>query len=211
MPGFHSVAKFILKILFLLLTRRKIRGKENIPNQGPLLVVANHLSMFDPPLMSVSFSRKVIFMAKEGVFGFRFFNPFIRSFGAFPVRKGQPDRKALRQANQVLAEGLPLVVFPEGTRSHDAQLEPALLGPALIALRNNVPILPIGITGTEKIKGKAWLFYRPRLTVNIGQLFYLPQAKGELDKAMLTQVANLIMRHIAELLPAGYRGSYAGD
>ncbi len=210
MPWFYYVTRIIIRMLFILLTHWRIRGKENIPSQGPLLVVANHLNLADPPLLAVSLSRKVIFMAKKELFRSKFSSYFVRSFGAFPVRRGQLDGKALRQAEQVLAEGKALAMFPEGARSRHAQLRPAFSGSALIALRNGAPILPVGITGTEKIRGIAWLLRRPRITVNIGHPFYLPPASSKLTKGELAESTNYIMERLAELLPQEYRGNYAG-
>ncbi len=117
--------------------------------------------------------------------------------------------KALRQAEKVLTDGLALIMFPEGKRSRKAQLQPALPGSALIALRSRAPILPIGIAGTEKIRGVSWLISRPRITINIGQPFYLPPVNGKLTRAELTEMTDFIMGHIAELLPEEYRGKYA--
>ena len=199
----------MVRMLLLLLTRWRVKGRENVPSQGPLLVVANHLNLADPPLLAVSLGRKAIFMAKEELFRFRLSGYFIHGFGAFPVHRRQLDRKALRQAGQVLGEGLALVMFPEATRSKSAQLQPAFSGSALIALRSGVPILPIGITGTERIKGVAWLLHRPEITVNIGHPFHLPPASSKLTKVELTKLTNYMMGRIAELLPPEYRGDYA--
>ena len=106
MPWFYYVGRLIVRMLLRLFTRWQVRGRENIPSQGPLLVVANHLHLADPPLLSVSLSRKTIFMAKEELFRSRFSSYFMGGFGAFPVHRGQLDRKALRQAERILAEGL---------------------------------------------------------------------------------------------------------
>ena len=208
MPWFYYVARAIVRILFSLLTHRRVRGRENVPSQGPLLIVSNHLNLTDPPLLSISLGRTVIFMAKEELFRSKLSNYFIRGFGAFPVHRGQLDKKALRQAQQVLAEGLALAMFPEGTRSHNAQLQPAFSGSALIAYRHGVPILPVGITGTEKIKGVAWLLRRPQITVNIGHPFYLPPVNSRLSKDELAKLTSGMMERIAELLPREYRGNY---
>ena len=209
MPWFYYVGRLVVRMLLLLLTRWRVKGRENVPSQGSLLVVANHLNLADPPLLAVSLGRKAIFMAKEELFRFRLSGYFIHGFGAFPVHRGQLDRKALRQAGQVLGEGLALVMFPEATRSKSAQLQPAFSGSALIALRSGVPILPIGITGTERIKGVAWLLRRPRITVNIGQPFHLPPAGSKLTKVELVRLTDYMMGRIAELLPREYRGNYA--
>ena len=194
-----------------LLTRWRVRGKENVPSQGPVLIVANHLNLADPPLLGFSLGRKAIFMAKEELFRSRFSSYFIRNFGAFPVHRGKPDKKALRQAERVLAEGLALVMFPEGARSHNAQLQPAFSGSAVIALRNRVPILPVGITGTEKIKGVGWLLRRPQITVNIGPPFTLAPVSSKASKEELAELTSFIMERIAELLPPDYRGRYSGN
>lgn len=191
----------------MLLTDCRVRGRENVPAKGPLLVVANHLSLVDPPLLGVSLGRKTIFMGKEELFRPRFTGYFIRSFGAFPVRRGRIHREALRQANRILAEGIALVMFPEGTRSKDARLQSAFPGSALIALSNGIPVLPVGIAGTENIKGKTWLLRRPRITVNIGHPFSPPPVAGESTRAELPRFTVSIMEHIAELLPPEYRGS----
>jgi len=151
-------------------------------------------------------------MAKEELFRFRLIRHLAYGFGAFPVRRGGiMDRKALRQANQVLDSGQALGMFPEGMRSKNAQLQPAYPGSALIALHNGAPILPIGITGMEQLnKGIVWmLLHRPPVTVNIGCPFNLPPVNDKVTKAELVELANYIMGHIAELLPPEYRGNYA--
>jgi 1-acyl-sn-glycerol-3-phosphate acyltransferase len=208
MPWFYYVGRLLARMLLTLFTRWRVNGKENIPSTGPLLVVANHINAADPPLLSVSLNRKHIFMAKEELFRSKLIGYFIRSFGSFPVRRGRLDAKALRQADQLLAQGFALVMFPEGTRSHNSQLQHALPGSALIAARSRVPILPVGITGTERLKGITWLVKRPRITVNVGHPFLLPPIDGRLTKAKLAEHADLIMRRIAELIPEGYRGDF---
>ena len=207
MPWFYYVSRIIIKMLFLL-TRCRVRGKENVPGQGALLIVANHLNLADPPLIGASLSRRVAFMAKQELFRSRFSSCFLRNLGAFPVHRGKLDRKALRQAGQLLAQGQALVMFPEGTRSENARLQPAFYGSALIAFRNGVPVLPVGIAGTEKIKGVAWILRRPQITVNIGHPFYLPAVRSRLTKVELAGLTDTIMWHVAELLPPEYRGNY---
>jgi len=209
MPWFYYVARAIVRMLLVLLTHWQVNGRDNVPSQGPLLIVANHMNLADPPLVGISLGRKAIFMAKKELFDFRVVGYFIRGFGVFPVHRGQLDRKALHQADQVLAQGLALVMFPEGMRSRSGRLRSAFRGSALIALRSGAPILPIGITGTEKIKGVTWLLRRPQITVNIGHPFYLPPTSSKLTKIELVKLTNSIMGRIAELLPPEYRGDYA--
>jgi 1-acyl-sn-glycerol-3-phosphate acyltransferase len=147
-------------------------------------------------------------MAKEELFHSRFLGYFVSRFGSFPVHRGQMDREALRQADQVLARGWALVMFPEGTRSPEAKLQPAFPGVALLAIRSGAPILPVGISGSENIKGAIWWLRRPRITVNIGTPFHLPPINGRVSREELIRHTDLMMRRIAELLPAEYRGDY---
>ena len=209
MPWFYNVSRLMVRTLLLILTRRQVRGEENIPSQGPLLVVANHLSLADPPLLNVTLEREVRFMAKAKLFRFRALDYFMRGLGAFPINQRHPDRKALRQAEQVLAQGYALVVFPEGMRSRSAKLQHSFSGPALIALRNGVPILPVGITGTEKLERATWLLRRPKVTINIGHPFHLPPTSSRLTKMKRDELTQYIMERVAELLPIEYQGTYA--
>jgi len=208
LPWFYHVCKLIVRAFFRLFTRWRVEGRENVPPKGAVLVVANHIHAVDPPLLGVSLGRQAIFMAKEELFHSRFLAYFLGGLGSFPVHRGKLDRKAIRQSERVLAEGGVLVMFPEATRSQNAQLQSALPGSALFASRHGVPVLPVGIAGTEKLKKPFWMFRRSRITVSIGKPFSLPKAGSKLTKDKLAEHTELIMRRIAELLPPEYRGVY---
>ena len=207
------IVRVLARAIIFLRTRRRVTGIENVPKQGALLIVSNHLTYVDQFFISVSLNRKVIFMAKEELFRSRVLRPLAWAFGAFPVRRGGiMDRTAVQKANQILDSGQALVMFPEGMRSRTAQLQPAYPGSALIASHNSVPILPIGITGLENATNKSmvWgLLHRPKVTVNIGRPFYLPPVIDKLTKTELARLADYIMEQIAELLPPEYQGHYA--
>jgi len=203
----YYIGKAIVGAFFRLFTRWRVEGRENAPPRGAVLVVANHLNFNDPPLLGVSLGRRVNFMAKEELFRFRPLAYFLGSLGAFPVHRGRLDRQAIRQSERVLAEGGVLVMFPEATRSRNSCLQPAFPGSALIASRRAVPILPVGIAGTERLKG-LWILRRPRITVKIGPTFSLPKAGSKLTRDELAEHTEIIMRRIAALLPPEYRGVY---
>ena len=201
----YRISNPTVRMLLFLLSRWEVKGKENVPRSGPVIVVANHMTVIDPPMLSVSLGRYAQIMAKEELFRTRFTNYFMSGLGAFPVRRGVLDRQALRIAEKALADGGVLMIFPEGQRSRDGKLQKASAGATLIALRNSVPILPVGITGTERVSGIRSVLCRPRLTVNIGQTFYLPGAESKEDRVERTHD---LMKHIAEMLPEEYRGIY---
>jgi len=208
MHWFYYTGRFISSLLFVLLTRREVRGAENIPVEGPLIVVANHLGLADPPLLAVSIKRKMVFMAKEELFKGGFSTYCVRNFGAFPVNRNRLTRAALESSAKHLKEGMVIAMFPEGKRSENHCLEEAFPGSAMIALRCQASILPVGISGTEKVHGLKWIPHRPKIVVNIGKPFHLPPTNGKISKEDLSQCTESIMTHIAALLPKKYRGAY---
>ena len=105
-------------------------------------------------------------------------------------------------------QGQALLTFPEGSRSHDTKLQEAFSGSALIAIRSKVPVLPIGITGTERLRVKGWFLRRPGMKVNIGPVFYLNSPDDRMTKKELTVCTESVMENIARLLPEKYRGYY---
>jgi 1-acyl-sn-glycerol-3-phosphate acyltransferase len=205
----YYILVLIARFLFWLFSRCRIEGKENVPASGPFIIVANHLSVCDPVLLGVKLNKKIVFMAKEDLFRNRFSSYFVRQFGAFPVYRGRSNRDALREAGRVLERGDVLGLFPEGKRSREGVLQPALYGSALIAYHNNAAILPVAITGSEVMRGFNWIWQRPRVEILIGVPFYLPEGEQVLTRTLLEENTDIIMGHIAELLPESYRGEYA--
>jgi 1-acyl-sn-glycerol-3-phosphate acyltransferase len=127
----------------------KVRGREHLPRKGGALVCANHISYLDPPgLGAAVLPRRSYYFAKKELFSNPIFGFFLRKHYAFPVDRGSMDREAIRHAIEVLRKGELLVLFPEGGRSPDGSLQPGNIGPALIASKAGVPIIPAAIKET---------------------------------------------------------------
>jgi 1-acyl-sn-glycerol-3-phosphate acyltransferase len=208
MPLAYTISNGALRGPLNGLSQRNVVGREAVPPRGPLLVVANHLSNVDPPLLGVSLGRRLHFMAKRGMFKGPVVAAFLRAYGAYPLDRDGQDVAALRWSLRILKEEGTLVVFPEGTRSPGG-LSRGLSGVALLALRSQAPVLPVAITGTERLRG-LWRLVCPtgKITVTIGDPFSLPPIDGKLERPQLESLTDLIMLRLASLLPEGYRGVY---
>lgn len=146
----YRFAHAFCRTYFALRYGWRVEGREHIPAEGPVILVANHISYLDPPLLGAAVHRPVHFMAKAELFRNRIIAKILRRFNAFPVERGTPDRQAIRRSLEVLSEGNVLVMFPEGTRSRTGELLPGQNGVALLALRTRATVIPAGIAGTSK-------------------------------------------------------------
>jgi len=206
---YYYIARFAVILFFKVTTRWRVVGLENIPAEGGVLLVSNHLSNADPPLLSVTLKRNALFMAKKELFRNPILGYIIYGFGAFPVNRGQLDRQALRHAEKGLADENILVIFPEASRSKNARLKKAFPGSAMIAVRTNIPIVPVAVTGTEKVVGLKWMLRRPEIQVCFGKPFTLSPTQGRKTRDVLEESTTYVMRRIADLLPEEYRGIYS--
>jgi len=200
------------KLCFAVYIRRfEVVGTKNVPLEGPLILVSNHVNNADPPAIIAGIPRNPMFMAKREMIGWPILGPAFRLFGAFPVRRGTADLSAIHAASEVVERGDMLVMFPEGTRSRTGGLTKPHPGTALVALRTRAPILPVAITGTESITWP-WLFIKPfavkHVKMVIGEPFHLPPVE-RIDAEAAAAAMDIIMRRIAALLPEAYRGVYA--
>ncbi len=199
---YHAIRYFAIGLLSIL-ARIRLRGRYNVPTSGPFIIAANHLSWTDIPLIPLFFKRKVVFMAKEEYFSSRI-NWLVRFLGAFPVKRGEGDRQALRAAEEQLKKGNILIIFPEGTRSRSHTLAKAHAGLGMIALRSGVPVIPVAIWGSEDVLKK----FGPRVTISYGEpIVFKPQGK-KVTREDIDNATTEVMQQIAAMLPPNYRGVY---
>lgn len=208
---FRAMFAPIFAILFRILCRIEITGREHVPDPSAYIIAYNHISYFEPPLLLAFWPHFPEAVAGADVFDRSFVKLLVRGYGAIPVRRGEYDRQVIEGMLWVLASKKPLMIAPEGGRGHDLGLRRARAGVAYLMDRAQVPVVPVGITGTyddmfkDALRGK-----RPKLGIHIGEPFNLPPIAGQGEQRRAARQANadLVMRHIAAVLPKEYWGAY---
>ncbi|MBI4498208.1 MAG: 1-acyl-sn-glycerol-3-phosphate acyltransferase [Chloroflexi bacterium] len=202
-------ARAMAAVMTLCRVRWRVLDAGMVPRTGPLIVVANHLSFLDPPVLVASSPRRLVFLAKEELTHHPGSALVLWAMGALTVRRGHPDRAALRAALDALRQGQAVCIFPEGTRSRRGTLRPGHAGAVLLAQWSGAPLLPAAVWGTEAVRLPWGLVTRPALTVRFGPPFTLSLERGQ-DGARpaLAEATATMMRHIAALLPERHRGAY---
>lgn len=188
---YHLFKWSVVSPTFNLYFRGKLYGKENVPQTGSLVVVCNHASFFDPPLLSCCVGRPVAYMAKEELFEIPIFKHAISLYGAYPVKRSAADRSAIREALKTLEKGWAAGIFLQGTRTRDGRITQPKLGAAMIAAKAQAPILPVSLWGTEKIPQKGTTF--PPVTVRIAKPISPPvSSQREVLESVTQKCAEII-------------------
>lgn len=184
---YHSLKWSVVAPMLHTYFRGLIHGMENVPIEDPLIIVSNHASNYDPPIISNCVRRPVAYMAKEELFQIPVFKKVIDLCGAYPVSRGSPDRQAIRSAMKFLDEGWAVGLFLQGTRTIDGRITDPKRGAALIAAKAKVPLLPICLWGTQEIE-KGGVIPRPvPVTVRIGKLIDAPTSANKDELEAVTQ------------------------
>jgi 1-acyl-sn-glycerol-3-phosphate acyltransferase len=191
-----SVVSPMLHVYF----RGRIYGADQVPQQGPLVVVSNHASDFDPPILSSCMRRPVAYMAKEELFQVPVLSQAIQLYGAYPVKRGSPDRSAIRAALASLEQGWAVGIFMTGTRTPDGRITDPKLGAAMIAAKAQAPLLPVCLYGTHRIvrKGSAIPQSVP-LTIRIGEPIPPPHSTNREELERVTQECATVINTLYEL------------
>ncbi len=194
---FHVILRFILKTLF----KFRVFGAGNVPSTGGVLFMSNHASYFDPIFIGAAVYRNLHYMARATLFKPKLIERFLLSVNAFPVHLGVPDRKAIRQALQLLGGGNQLLIFPEGTRTVDGSLGKAQAGIGLIAYKTNVPVVPVFLNGTQEVFPKgAKMPKLAKVTISFGKPLDMEQyRKSEASRETYVNIGSEVMTRIAEL------------
>ncbi len=191
----YNFAKNLLNVI-LKFKRYEINGLEHVPGQGPLIIAANHVSLWDPIVVGCAVPRQIIYMAKEELFKVPVLGWIVNRLGAFPVKRGQGDIGAIRKSLAVLKEGHVLGIFPEGTRSKSGDIQEALAGIALIMEKSKAPILPVKIFGTQGLLTQK----KGNIRVVIGKPIYIDDFVVPPDvENRRTWLANAIMHKVSSI------------
>ena len=204
----YLIARLVLRPLFLLVFRPHVRGRENVPATGPFIIASNHLSFIDSMAIPLMAPRRVGYLAKaeyftgHGIKGW-FTRTLFTALGALPVERQdhRAAQEALDTAMTVLKAGGGFGVYPEGTRSRDGKLARGKTGVAWLALTADCPVVPVGITGTDRIQPIGARYWRPhRFSVTFGEPLTFPEHRGQAGKGKARrEVTDRIMNAIAAL------------
>lgn len=205
--GYYRCFIIMVRTLLFLFARFRVAGKENVPPHGPLIIVSNHISNYDPHVIGTAIPRRVRTVAKVELFRHPLTALIVRGCNAIPLNRQGVAKDTFAEIIATLARDGAVGLFPEGTRSTGQLMRPKH-GVTTIALRTGAPILPVAITGTEKIRSPLSLLRRHQVKVTIGQAFTLPQLEGNVAKPQLAALSDMVMERIASLLPPEYRGAY---
>jgi 1-acyl-sn-glycerol-3-phosphate acyltransferase len=198
------VVAVVIRGLAQLFFRPRVRGRQNIPLTGPVLVAPIHRSNLDFAFTLFISPRKVFFMAKDSLFQVPVLGSALIQLGAFPVKRGTADREAMRSAEEVLTGGNALILFPEGTRKYGPHVEPLHDGAMFIAARTGATVVPVGIAGTDRALPDGAKFPRPvKVHVVVGAPIAPPDFEGRPSRTQIAEKTEELRRS----LQAVYRES----
>jgi len=198
--AFAYVVRATFGTLISAMFRTRVVGIENVPASGGVVLAGNHISYADPTLLWIRSPRPVHFMAKAELWHSAVFGWFLDQVWAFPVKRGESDRAALTRAAAYLKAGEPIGVFPEGTRNRDGGAE-AQGGAAFLALRSGVPVVPVGIAGTDRISPAGTKGFRfPKVVISFGAPIDPASIPAGGKKERVEAMTIEIMRRIGEQL-----------
>ena len=206
--------KTLFRGIFHGLARITIVGRENIPHRKPYVVAMNHVSIYDPPFVAAFWPEYLEIIGAIDVFGKPGQGQLLRLYGVIPVHRGDYDRSLLTRLISILRSGRPLLIAPEGARSHKPGLLPGKPGISYLVEKTGVTVLPVGIVGTtEDFWQRARRGQKPALEMRIGKPISLPPITTQGTQRHLERQKNvdLVMSYLAGLLPEEYRGVYAGS
>jgi len=205
---FRSVANVLLRLIWRILYRIELSGTENIPKHGGFIAMMNHIYFIDPVLVASLSPRFIVIMSKIENYRSPLAGLIVRAYGTFAVRRGELDMSAIRTSLLVLRQGHGLLMAPEGTRSKSHTLQEGKDGLAWLATRSAVPVVPVALSGHEKLWSNVKRLRRTPFRITFGQPFLLQLDPNQLPRPQLKAMTRELMYRLASMLPPEYRGVY---
>ena len=201
---FYAVIRGILVALCRTYFRLSVKGRENIPKTGAFILAPIHRSNVDTPISCAATTRRLRYMGKDSLWKNKTIGSVLSALGGFPVTRGTADLEALKRCLAVLALGEPMVMFPEGTRQFGDVIQPLFDGAAYLAIKANVPIVPVGIGGTQGVMPKGTkMIYPKKCTMIIGAPIYPPvTTTGRTPRTATTELTAKLKSALQELFDA---------
>ena len=211
--SFYSLVRNLLVLLCLVVTRVRIIDRHKVPATGAFILAPIHRSNIDSPLASAVTRRRMRFMGKDSLWKVRPVGWVLSALGGFPVSRGTADREALKRCIAVLESGEPLVLFPEGTRQSGPKVHPLFDGAAYVAVKAGVPIIPVGIGGSERVMPKGSKMIHPRKCVMIigDPIEVQPDAEGRVPRSAVKDVTERLSASLQELFDRSQQLAGAAD
>ena len=199
--AFYQFVRFLVVSICRTYLRMSIDGRENVPRHGAFVLAPIHRSYIDTPIASGCTRRRMRFMGKDSLWRGQPFRWILSALGGFPVSRGTADREAIVRSLQVLDSGDPLVLFPEGERKSGPFVQPLFDGAAYVACKAGVPIVPVGIGGSEAAMGKGAKWMRPhKVHVIIGKpLPVPPRVDGRMPRSSIRETSALLHDELQRL------------
>lgn len=199
----YAVLRLLALALARLLFRVEVRGTEHVPRTGPAMIVANHSSVLDPPIVGAVAPRPLHFMAKAELFSIPLLGRLIHAVNARPVRREGADARALREALRILESGHALLVFPEGTRGPEGALREGKAGAGMLALLSGARVVPAFVEGTGQALPRGRAIPRPvKVRVSFGPVLAFAKVEGPHRKERYLEASREMMAAIARLKQA---------
>lgn len=197
----YTFLKPIAVALMRLFFRLEARGREHVPREGALLLVSNHVSVLDPPLVGGAAPRKLYFLAKEELFRIPIFGRLIHAVNARPVRRDGSDSRALKTTLRLLGEGKAILIFPEGTRGRgDGRLGEGKPGAGMLAVMSGAAVVPVYVSGTDRALPRGATLPRPaKVRVRFGPPLHFKAGRDDRRKEQYREASAEMMRAIAQL------------
>jgi 1-acyl-sn-glycerol-3-phosphate acyltransferase len=203
----YRIGWSLFRVLYGTYFRWRIRGADNVPRTGPVILASNHASFLDPPLVGSALSRDINYLARESLFRFPVVGWILRSWNSVPVDRDGGGARGLRAILDRLLAGGGIILFPEGTRTLDGNLQPARSGIGLTVIKSDAPVVPVRVFGTYEAYGRHLKFPRPkRVSVVFGKPIDFSGLRAEAKtcpkdrlKQIYQEVADRIMAEIAAL------------